>query len=236
MAVASGGWSSTCNVAHLSPGLRPAGLGREHARGQGRVARAGNGGADPGRGSRFSNRGNCILSLGDQGIIIFGSCSAQRLPQRESGWCERACAAGSRRRPAVAGVAGVVAGMVGIVRPDAFVPLPYLLSLLWLIVLGIVAATEPLAESRPKVMPGPQNEGVSTSHGAAVAAKKKKKKKKAEKNGIVAPALCWLHSNTTASVPRRGSTCPLAIGFSTVAAGMLVNPSAHHRDSTARCA
>ena len=45
--------------------------------------------------------------------------------------------------PAVAGVAGVVAGMVGIVRPEAFVPIPYLLLLLWLIVLGMVAATEP---------------------------------------------------------------------------------------------
>ncbi len=84
-----------------------------------------------------------VSSLGDQDFVVSGFL-----------FCAAFAAAGfglvrtSMRRwlawwPAVVGVAGVAAGIVGMVRPETFVPIPYLLLLLWLIVLGIVAATEP---------------------------------------------------------------------------------------------
>ena len=44
---------------------------------------------------------------------------------------------------AVAGGLGTVAGIVGIVRPDLFVPIPFLLCLVWMIAVAITAVMRP---------------------------------------------------------------------------------------------
>jgi len=41
------------------------------------------------------------------------------------------------------GVLGVVAGIVGVARPEAYVPIPFLLLLVWMIALAIATAMRP---------------------------------------------------------------------------------------------
>lgn len=43
----------------------------------------------------------------------------------------------------VAGGLGVVAGVVGVVRPDAYVPIPFLLLLVWMIAVALVSVMRP---------------------------------------------------------------------------------------------
>lgn len=47
---------------------------------------------------------------------------------------------------AVAGGLGVVAGVVGILRPEAYVPIPFLLLLVWMIAVALTAVIRPDAE------------------------------------------------------------------------------------------
>ncbi len=84
-----------------------------------------------------------VASLGDQDFVVSGFLFCAAFAAAGFGLVQTSMRRWLSWWPAVAGVAGVVAGMVGIVRPEAFVPIPYLLLLLWLIVLGMVAATEP---------------------------------------------------------------------------------------------
>ncbi len=44
---------------------------------------------------------------------------------------------------AVAGGLGVVAGVVGVLRPDAYVPIPFLLLLVWMIAVALTAVMRP---------------------------------------------------------------------------------------------
>jgi hypothetical protein len=52
---------------------------------------------------------------------------------------------------AVAGGLGVVAGIVGITRPDNYVPIPFLLCLVWMIAVAITTVTRP--DDAPPVIP-----------------------------------------------------------------------------------
>ena len=45
--------------------------------------------------------------------------------------------------PIVMGALGVVAGIVGVAKPDAFMPIPFLLLLVWMIALSIATAMRP---------------------------------------------------------------------------------------------
>lgn len=45
--------------------------------------------------------------------------------------------------PVVMGALGVVAGIVGVTRPDSYLPIPYLLLLVWMIALSIATAMRP---------------------------------------------------------------------------------------------
>lgn len=45
--------------------------------------------------------------------------------------------------PTAMGTLGVVAGIAGTVNPDAYVPIPFLLLLVWMVALGIAAAMRP---------------------------------------------------------------------------------------------
>lgn len=53
----------------------------------------------------------------------------------------------------VMGGLGVLTAIVGIVRPPNYVPVPYLLLLVWLVALGIVVARRPMASPREAVVP-----------------------------------------------------------------------------------
>ena len=45
--------------------------------------------------------------------------------------------------PVLMGALGVIAGVVGTVNPDAYLPIPFLLLLVWMIAVGIAAAMRP---------------------------------------------------------------------------------------------
>ena len=49
----------------------------------------------------------------------------------------------------VAGGLGVVAGLVGVVRPEAYVPIPYLLLLVWMIAVALTTVMRPDSAARP---------------------------------------------------------------------------------------
>ena len=82
-----------------------------------------------------------LISLNDQSFVISGfliclaflaagvGLLATEFPRWLSWWAT------------VAGGLGVVAGMVGIVRPDAYLPIPYLLLLVWMIAVAIATVT-----------------------------------------------------------------------------------------------
>ncbi len=84
-----------------------------------------------------------LIALNDQSFVISGfliclaflaagvGLLATEFPRWLSWWA------------AVAGGLGVVAGMVGIVRPDAYLPIPYLLLLVWMIAVAIATITRP---------------------------------------------------------------------------------------------
>jgi hypothetical protein len=48
----------------------------------------------------------------------------------------------------VAGGLGVVAGIVGVMRPEAYVPIPFLLCLVWMIAVAIATVTRPDNDAR----------------------------------------------------------------------------------------
>ena len=56
----------------------------------------------------------------------------------------------------VMGGLGVLTATVGIVWPPTYVPIPYLLLLVWLVALGIVGARRPLTAAPEIVVPAPQ--------------------------------------------------------------------------------
>lgn len=81
-----------------------------------------------------------LLALNDMAFIVSGFL-----------FCLAMCAAGVALSRAAApralsgsatvlGAVGVVAGIAGILRPDAYVPIPFLLLLLWLIALAVTIA------------------------------------------------------------------------------------------------
>lgn len=99
---------------------------------------------------------DALLSLNDMAFIVSGFL-----------FCLTLCAAGialSRTSTprtlsgsaTVLGALGVVAGIVGIVDPDAYVPIPFLLLLLWLIALAVTTATR-------RGVPVPDRDGVAAA-------------------------------------------------------------------------
>ena len=75
------------------------------------------------------------LALGAAGL---GLLRARAVPSWLAWWA------------AVAGALGVLTAIVGIVWPAAYVPIPFLLLLVWLVALGIVGARRPLTDSAPE--------------------------------------------------------------------------------------
>lgn len=84
-----------------------------------------------------------FISMNDQSFVVSGflTCVAflavgigllrTEFPRWLSWWA------------AVAGGLGIVAGIVGVTRPEAFVPVPFLLCLLWMIAVAITTVVRP---------------------------------------------------------------------------------------------
>jgi hypothetical protein len=84
-----------------------------------------------------------LISMNDQSFVVSGflmsvgflvagvGLLATEFPRWLSWWA------------AVAGGLGVVAGVVGIVRPEAYVPIPFLLLLVWMIAVALTAVMRP---------------------------------------------------------------------------------------------
>lgn len=84
-----------------------------------------------------------LMSMNDQSFIISGflmsvaflaagvGLFATEFPRWLAWWA------------AVAGGLGVVAGVIGIVRPEAYVPIPFLLLLLWMIAVALTSVMRP---------------------------------------------------------------------------------------------
>jgi hypothetical protein len=84
-----------------------------------------------------------LISMNDQAFVISGflmsvvflaagvGLFATEFPRWLAWWA------------AVAGGLGLVAGVVGVVRPDAYVPIPFLLLLLWMIAVALTAVMRP---------------------------------------------------------------------------------------------
>ena len=84
-----------------------------------------------------------VSSLADQAFVISGFLFAVAFAAAGIGLIKTDMRRWLAWWPAVAGGAGVVTGIVGMVRPEAYVPIPYLLLLVWLIALAIATATGP---------------------------------------------------------------------------------------------
>ena len=96
-----------------------------------------------------------LISLNDQSFVISGfliclaflaagvGLLATEFPRWLSWWAT------------VAGGLGVVAGMVGIVHPAAYLPMPYLLLLVWMIAVAIATVTRPDNAARVPEKPSP---------------------------------------------------------------------------------
>lgn len=84
-----------------------------------------------------------LVSLNDQAFVLSGflmsvaflaagvGLLASEFPRWLAWWA------------AVAGGLGVVAGVVGVARPEAYVPIPFLLLLVWMIAVALTAAMRP---------------------------------------------------------------------------------------------
>ena len=168
-----------------------------------------------------------LISMNDQSFVVSGfliclaflaagvGLLATEFPRWLSWWAT------------VAGGLGVVAGMVGIVRPEAYLPIPFLLLLVWMIAVAIATVTRPdnaarVPEKRLTTRSLPQNEPMSTTRGATVAAWWPWLALPAVATGLVSAGLAlgltdpegnWIKGEAWVNVP-------LAIGFSTVAAGI----------------
>lgn len=84
-----------------------------------------------------------LISMNNQSFVVSGflmsvafltagvGLLATEFPRWLAGWA------------AVAGGLGVAAGVVGIVRPEAYVPIPFLLLLVWMVAVALTAAMRP---------------------------------------------------------------------------------------------
>jgi hypothetical protein len=81
-----------------------------------------------------------LLSLNDMPFVISGLLFCFAFLAAGMGLLKTAVSRWLAWWPIVAGALGVVAGTVGIVAPDNYVPIPFLLLLVWMIALAIASA------------------------------------------------------------------------------------------------
>jgi hypothetical protein len=91
-----------------------------------------------------------LVDIGGAAFIISGLLTAvfvlaASMSARGSGVLPRWLSTGGL----VAGGVGLVTPLVGVVSPDAYVPIPFLLCLLWVACTGVVLARQPLHRTQP---------------------------------------------------------------------------------------
>jgi len=84
-----------------------------------------------------------LISLNDQSFVISGFLMCVAFLAAGIGLLNTAFPRWLGWWAAVAGGLGVVAGIVGVVRPEAYVPIPYLLLLVWMIAVALATVMRP---------------------------------------------------------------------------------------------
>jgi hypothetical protein len=84
-----------------------------------------------------------LISMNDQSFVVSGFLMCLAFLAAGVGLLETEFPRWLSWWAAVAGGTGVVAGIVGILRPDSYVPIPFLLCLVWMIAVAITTVTRP---------------------------------------------------------------------------------------------
>lgn len=84
-----------------------------------------------------------LISMNDQSFVVSGFLTCVAFLAVGVGLLQTAFPRWLAWWAAVAGALGVIAGIVGVTRPDAFVPVPFLLCLFWMIAVAITAVMRP---------------------------------------------------------------------------------------------
>lgn len=84
-----------------------------------------------------------LISMNDQSFVVSGFLACLAFLAAGVGLLETEFPRWLSWWAAVAGGLGVVAGIVGITRPDSYVPIPFLLCLLWMIAVAITTVMRP---------------------------------------------------------------------------------------------
>lgn len=84
-----------------------------------------------------------LISMNDQSFIVSGFLMSVAFLAAGSGLLATDFPRWLAWWAAVAGGLGVVAGVVGILRPEAYVPIPFLLLLVWMIAVALTAVMRP---------------------------------------------------------------------------------------------
>lgn len=90
-----------------------------------------------------------LISMNDQSFVVSGFLTCLAFLAAGIGLLETEFPRWLSWWAAIAGGTGIVAGIVGITRPDNFVPIPFLLCLLWMIAVAIttVMRSDDVAEA-----------------------------------------------------------------------------------------
>ncbi len=84
-----------------------------------------------------------LISMNDQAFVISGFLMSVAFTSAGAGLLASEFPRWAAWWAMVAGGLGVVAGVVGIMRPEAYVPIPFLLLLLWMIAVALSSAMGP---------------------------------------------------------------------------------------------
>jgi hypothetical protein len=108
---------------------------------------------DAGAGGVGADVAGVLLGIGDAGFVVSGLLLAVAFTAAGAGLL----ASGLVPRwlawwPAVVGVLTVATAGVGVAEPDRYVPVPFLLLLLWMIVLGVATATRRSETARQEAL------------------------------------------------------------------------------------
>jgi hypothetical protein len=93
-----------------------------------------------------------LISMNDQSFVVSGFLTCLAFLAAGVGLLQTAFPRWLSWWAAVAGGLGVVAGIVGITRPDGYVPIPFLLCLVWMIAVAITTVMRP--DAAAPVIPG----------------------------------------------------------------------------------
>ncbi|HET7688995.1 MAG TPA: hypothetical protein VFK41_01340 [Nocardioidaceae bacterium] len=103
---------------------------------------------------------DALVAIGGMGFVLYGLLLSTALCAVGVGLLRTETSRWLAWWPAVAGALGVVAGGVGVAAPDSYVPIPFLLLLLWMIALAVVTAMSRTDDAEGAVGANPALTGV----------------------------------------------------------------------------